>query len=318
MTYRRLGRAGLRVSALGLGCNTFGRFTDAETSARIVHTALDLGVNFFDTADVYAQGISEEYLGRALAGRRDRALIATKVHGVMGEGPNDRGASRAHIMDGVRASLRRLGTDYIDLLQIHNWDPDVPLEETLAALDDLVRRGDVRYIGCSNYAAWQLVWALWVADRGGWTPFVSIQPEYSLLAREVEAEILPACVAHGIGVIPYFPLAAGMLTGKYRQDEPPPPGTRADVNERLRRRFLTPRNFLIVRRLDEWARQRGHTVAELAIAWLLARPAVATVITGTTRPEQVQANVKAAEWTLSPAEADEVAALAPPAPAGDA
>ncbi len=311
MQYRRLGRAGVKVSVLGLGCNTFGRFADAEQTARIVHAALDLGVNFFDTADVYSRGVSEEYLGRALAGRRGAAVVATKVHGEMGEGPNDRGSSRAHITDGVHASLRRLNVAHIDLLQLHGWDAETPIEESLRALDDLVRQGKVRYIGCSNFTAWQLVWSLWTSDARGLAPFVSVQPEYSLLARGAEAELLPACVAFGIGVIPYFPLAGGMLTGKYREGEPAPTGTRGHQSERFEQRFMTARNFAIVRRLEAWAKERGHTVGELAIAWLLARPAVSTVITGTTRPEQVAANVRAAEWGLSPEEADEVAALAP-------
>jgi aryl-alcohol dehydrogenase-like predicted oxidoreductase len=311
MIYRRLGRSGLTVSVLGLGCNTFGRGVDAAGAAALVHVALERGITFFDTADVYGEQRSEEYLGRALAGRRDRAVVATKVAAAIGPGPNDRGASRAHIMDGVHASLRRLGTDYVDLLQIHFWDPHTPLEETLRALDDLVRQGKVRYVGCSNFTAWQLAWALWIADRRGFAPFVSVQPEYSLLARRVEEELLPACLEFGIGVIPYFPLAAGVLTGKYREGEPAPPGTRGYRSERFAQRFATPRNLAIVRRLEAWARDRGRTVGELAIAWLLARPGVATVITGTTKVEQVEANVRAAEWVLAPDEVEEVAALAP-------
>ncbi len=312
MRYRRLGNSGLKVSVVGLGGNTFGRTVDAEGATRIVHTALDLGVNFFDTADIYSRGVSEEFYGRALAGRRGQAILATKVHGAMGEGPNDRGSSRAHIMDGVHASLRRLNMDHIDLLQLHGWDDQAPIEETLGALNDLVHRGKVRYIGCSNFAAWQLAWSLWTCDRRNWAPFVSVQPEYSLLAREVEDELLPACQAFGIGVIPYFPLAAGVLTGKYREGEPAPAGTRGHQSERFQQRFATPRSLAIVRRLEAWAKDHGHAVGELAIAWLAARPAVSTVITGVTKPEQVQANVRAADWELTPAEAEEVAALAPP------
>jgi aryl-alcohol dehydrogenase-like predicted oxidoreductase len=311
MQYRRLGHSGLKVSLVGLGCNNFGRaVTDPQQSARIVHRALDLGVNFIDTADIYARGVSEEHLGVALAGRRDAAILATKVGMTMGEGPNERGSSRAHIMSGVEASLRRLRMDYIDLYQIHRWDPETPVEETMGALDDLVRQGKVRYIGCSNYAAWQMVWSLWVSARRSWAPFVSVQPEYSLLYRGVEAELLPACQAFGIGVIPFFPLAGGLLTGKYREGEPAPPGTRGAHADRFGR-FTTPRNFAIVRRLEAWVKERGHSLTELAIAWLAARPAVATVITGATKPEQVEANVKAIEWTLTPAEVEEVATLAP-------
>jgi len=312
MRYRRLGNSGLRVSVVGLGTSPFGRFADAAESARIVHTALDLGVNFFDTADIYGRrGGSEDLLGRALADRRTQAIVATKVHGPMGDGPNDRGSSRAHILDGVHASLRRLKMDHIDLLQLHDWDNDVPIEETLGALNDLVRWGKVRYVGCSNFAAWQLVWSLWTSERRAWASFVSVQPEYSLLSRGVEEELLPACQALGLGVIPYFPLAGGVLTGKYREGEPAPQGTRGHQSAVFEKHFATPRNLAIVRRLDEWAKGRGHTVAELAVAWLLAAPVVSTVIAGTTKPDQVQANVRAAEWELTPAEAEEAAALAP-------
>jgi aryl-alcohol dehydrogenase-like predicted oxidoreductase len=311
MRYRRLGHSGLKVSVVGLGGNTFGRSVDAQQTVSVVHTALDLGVNFFDTAELYSDGTSEEYLGRALVGRRDRALIATKTGWTSSEKPNESGASRAHILPGVHASLKRLNTDYIDVLQVHRWDPETPLEETLDVLNDLVRAGKVRYIGCSNFAAWRLVWSLWISDRRGWASFVSVQPEYNLLTREVETELLPACQGLGIGVIPFFPLGGGLLTGKYREDEPPPPGTRFAQLERFRNRFATPRNFAIVRELELWARARGHAIGELAIAWLLARPAVSAVITGVTKPEQVHANVRAADWELTPAEAEEVAALTP-------
>ncbi|MGH2373743.1 MAG: aldo/keto reductase [bacterium] len=310
MRYRGLGSSGLKVSVVGLGGNTFGRTVDADQAARIVHAALDLGVNFFDTADIYTRGVSEEFYGRALAGHRNRAILATKVHGTMGDGPNDRGSSRAHIMDGVHASLKRLNMDHIDLLQLHSWDDEAPIEESLGALSDLVHQGKVRYIGCSNFAAWQLVWSLWISDRRNWASFVSVQPEYSLVVRDAEDELLPACQAFGIGVVPFFPLAGGVLTGKYREGEPAPPGTRGYQSERFQQRFATPLNLAIVRRLETWAQAHGHTVGELAIAWLLARPAVSTVITGVTKPEQVQANARAAEWELTQAEAEEVAALA--------
>jgi aryl-alcohol dehydrogenase-like predicted oxidoreductase len=298
MQYRRLGASGLKVSVLGLGGNTFGRYADAAQTARIIHRAIDLGVNLVDTADSYTNGVSEEHVGAALEGRRSDMLIATKVCSAVGPGPNDRGVSRKHIMDGIEASLRRLRTDYVDLYQVHMWDPESPLEETLRALDDLVRAGKVRYLGCSNFTGWQTVRSLWVADRHGVTPFVSNQPQYSLLERDAERELIPACLAHGVGLIPYSPLAGGLLTGKYREDEPPPPGTRAADNERLRQRF-TPRAFAVVRRLSEWAEARGHTVGELAVAWLAAQPVVATIIAGARHPEQVEANARAAEWTLT-------------------
>jgi aryl-alcohol dehydrogenase-like predicted oxidoreductase len=313
MKFRRLGTTGVKVSVFGLGGNTFGRSVDAEGTERIIHAALDVGINFFDTADYYGNHQSEEFIGRALAGRRQHAIVATKVGWTAGPGPNDDGATRAHIMDAVHTSLRRFRSEYVDLLQIHRWDPNTPIDETLRALDDLVRQGKIRYIGCSNFSAWQLTRALWTSDRHGWTPFVSVQPEYSLLVRGIEDELVPACQAFGIGIIPYFPLAGGTLTGKYKEGEPPPAGTRGQMLAQFMHRFLIPRNFEIVRRLEAWADARGHTVAELAIAWLLTRPMVSTVITGINKPEHLSTNVKAVDWELTAAEAEEVAALAPPA-----
>jgi aryl-alcohol dehydrogenase-like predicted oxidoreductase len=296
---------------VGLGCNNFGRkITDAQVSARIVHRALDLGVTFFDTADSYGRGISEEHIGGALGERRADVVVATKVAAPMGSGPNQTGMSRQHVMDGVHDSLRRLRMDHVDLLQIHRWDSETPVDETMRALDDLVRDGKVRYVGSSNFKAWQLVWSLWVSDRRGWVSMVSEQSQYSLLNRGLERELMPACQAFGVGIIPYFPLAEGMLTGKYREGEALPPDSRLQWAERSRH-FATPRNFAIVRKLEAWARDHGHTLTELAVAWLLARPMVSSVITGATKPEQIEANVKAAEWDLTPAEVDEVAQLAP-------
>lgn len=311
MRYRRLGHSGLKVSVLGLGGNTFGRSTEKAQTARVVHTALDLGINFFDTAEVYNRGASEEYLGQALSGRRDQAIVATKVGWEIGEGAHERGVSRARLMAGVQGNLRRLNMDHVDLLQIHKWDPETPLEETLGALNDLVQQGKVRYIGCSNFASWQLVWSLWISDRRNWASCIAVQPEYNILARQAEAELLPTCQAFGIGVIPYFPLAGGVLTGKYPEDQPAPPGTRGYQNERFEQQFKTPRNLAIVRRLEEWAKAHDHSVSELAVAWLLARPAVSTVITGVTKPEQVEANARAADWEMTQPEIEEVTAMAP-------
>lgn len=298
MDYRQLGRSGLRVSVIGLGGNTFGRYADADRTREIVSRAIEVGVNFIDTANIYNAGASEELLGKAIAGRRDDVLIATKVGMQMGERPNEHGASRKHVIESCHASLRRLNIETIDLLQIHAFDPTTPQEETLGALDDLVRAGKVRYIGCSNYDAWRLTQALWVSDRDRFSHFVSVQPEYNLLEREVERELIPACQEFGVGVIPYFPLAAGVLTGKYKPGEPPSEGTRGYNNPRFASR-LQPETLEAVQRLDAWARERDHTVGELALAWLAARPAVATVIAGTTRPEQVEANARAADWRLS-------------------
>ena len=305
MEYRQLGASGLRVSVIGLGGNTFGRYVDEAGTSAIVTAALEAGINFFDTADIYSQGVSEEYLGRAIRGRRDDVLIATKVGMRAGERPNDTGASRKHVVESCERSLRRLGIEAIDLYQIHRFDPTTPQEETLAALDDLVRAGKVRYIGCSQYAAWQLTHGLWVSDRRHLAHFVSIQPEYNLLARDIERELVPCCLEFGVGVIPFFPLAAGVLTGKYKPGQPPPPETRGSQSPgfeaRLKREALET-----VQRLDAWARAHGHSAAELALAWLAAQPAVSTIIAGARRPEQVTANAKAAEWKLTPEELAEI------------
>lgn len=305
MDYRRLGRSGMRVSVIGLGGNTFGRYADERQTANIIGAALDAGINFFDTADIYNGGASEQFIGAALRGQRERALVATKVGMRMGPGPNETGSSRKHIFDSVHASLRRLDTDYIDLLQIHAFDPETPLEETLDALNDLVRAGAIRYIGCSNYNAWRLTQALWISDHHNWASFVSTQPEYNLLSREIERDLIPACQTFGVGVIPYYPLAAGVLTGKYKPDQPAPENTRGYNNpnfaQRLRRAALET-----TQRLDEWAHERDHTVAELAIAWLIAQPTVATVITGTRAPEQIVANAQASAWRLT---ADDLATI---------
>ena len=298
MEYRQLGRSGLRVSVIGLGGNTFGRYADAARTAAIIDRALDVGINFVDTADIYNAGVSEEFVGKAIQGKRDKTLIATKVGMQMGDGPNERGSSRKHIIEGCHASLRRLNIDSIDLYQIHEFDANTPLEETLNALDDLVRAGKVRYIGCSNYDAWRVTQSLWISELRRLNAFVSVQPEYNLLEREVERELIPACQEFGLGVIPYFPLAAGVLTGKYKPGEPAPEGTRGHNNPRFEPR-LQRDTLERVQRLDAWARERNHTVGELALAWLASRPAVATVIAGTTRPEQVEANARAGEWKLS-------------------
>lgn len=298
MDYRRLGASGLRVSVIGLGGNTFGRYVDERATAEVVSVALDLGVNFFDTADIYNAGVSEEFLGKALRGHRERALIATKVGMRAGSGPNESGSSRKHIFDSVHNSLDRLDVDYIDLLQIHRFDPDTPLEETLDALNDLVRAGDARYIGCSNYDAWRLTQALWVSDKRQWASFISVQPQYNLLSREIERDLIPACLEFGVGVIPFFPLAAGVLTGKYQPDQPAPEHTRGHNNPNFAARLNRP-DLETAQRLDAWARERGHTVGELALAWLAAQPAVATVIAGVRSVEQVAANVRAGEWKLT-------------------
>ena len=305
MQYRRLGESGLRVSEIGLGTNQFGGKVDQQAVKEILAAAIDLGINLIDTADTYQNGRSEQFIGQAIAGKRDQVLIATKVQHRVGEGPNEYGASRYHILSGVEASLRRLQSDYIDLYQIHSYDPEVPLEETLRALDDLVRAGKVRYIGASNFAAWQLTWANALAGMNAWTPFISIQPHYNMFERGIEQELIPACEFLGIGVLPYFPLAGGFLTGKYQQGKPAPAGSRGEHSQYVQD-YMTPENFRILDGLQDFASQHDHTLVELAHAWLLAQPMVSSVISGATRVEQVQQNAASANWKLSLQELDQV------------
>jgi aryl-alcohol dehydrogenase-like predicted oxidoreductase len=299
MEYRQLGRSGVKVSAVGIGCNQFGNTVDREGTRAIVQRALELGVNFFDTADTYGQrGLSEEYLGEALAGQWQRVVVATKVRSRMGDGPNDESASRYHIMTGVENSLRRLKTDHIDLYQIHSWDEHTPLEETMRALDDLVRAGKVRYLGVSNFAAWQVARANHLGELHGWAPVVSVQPQYNLLERGIERELQPYCRWAGVGILPYSPLAGGFLTGKYQRGTPPPAGTRGARSQAVQR-YLTDRYFDLLDKLRPLAEAHDHTLGDLAIAWLRAQPMVASVIAGVTKPEQIEANARAADWTLT-------------------
>ena len=315
MNYRRLGRSGLEVSAIGLGADNFGpRDTfpyhmDYESSARVIYSAIEAGINIIDTANIYGDGVSEEHIGRALEGSRHEMVLATKVTVPVAEGPNRGGSSRKHIMEEVEGSLRRLRTDYVDLYQMHDPDPDTPIEESLRALDDLVRDGKVRYIGCSNYSAWRTCEALWTSRTLGLESFVSSQPHYSMLDREVEEELLAFCGRYGVGILPYFPLADGFLTGKYRRGQPPPPGSRLDMEETD---WLTDANFDILEGLERFAEERGRTVLELAFAWLLSRPEVSSVIAGATRPEQVEANARAHDWDLSDDELAEIDTLLDP------
>ena len=308
MDYVNLGRTGLEVSRICLGCLTFGGQADEEESRRIVDTAWDAGINFFDTANVYTETLSETYLGNALKGRRDRAVIATKVRGRMGSGVNDVGLSRKHIMDAVDASLMRLQTDYIDLYQVHSWDADTPLEETLRALDDLVRLGKVRYIGCSNFAGWHLTKSLWISDLKGLARFQTAQPRYNLLFRGIEEELLPVCLSQDVGVIPYNPIAAGLLTGKHKRGQPPVPGTRFDLREVYRDIYWYERNFEAVEKLEAIAGKYGHTLLELALSWVLVNPAITSAIVGASSAEQLQQSISAAEVTLEP---EEIAACDP-------
>jgi aryl-alcohol dehydrogenase-like predicted oxidoreductase len=307
MQIRNLGGSGLRVSAVGLGCNNFGQRTDLEASRKVIHKAIDLGITLFDTADVYAGlGGSETVLGQVLGDRRKDIVLATKYSKPMSTDGTRQGASRRYIISAVEASLTRLKTDYIDLYQQHDYDPLTPIEETLRALDDLIRQGKVRYIGNSNFPAWRTAEAELTARHINVSPFVSCQDEYSLVVRGIEQDVLPAAQQYNLGLLPFFPLASGLLTGKYKRGEAAPDDTRFDKIPRLRDRYVTPRNEDIVEKLQAFAQTRGHTMLELAFSWLASRPQVASVIAGATRVEQVEQNVKAIDWTLSAEEIAEI------------
>lgn len=301
MEQRRLGKSGLFVSEVGIGCNNFGGRIDAAGTREVVDAALEQGINFFDTADVYGDRRSETLLGQALGGRRPSVVIATKFAMPTGPGLQDKGGSRHYVRRAVEASLQRLDTDYIDLYQMHAPDPATPIEETLSVLDDLVREGKVRYIGHSNFAGWQIADADWTARRAGYTPFVTAQNNYSLLEQNVRHEVLPACRHFGLGVLPYFPLASGLLTGKYRQGDAPPEGTRLARVQALAQRALTDANFARVNALAGFARDHGRSLLELAFCWLLSQSEVVSVIAGATSAAQVADNARAAtDWRLDP------------------
>jgi aryl-alcohol dehydrogenase-like predicted oxidoreductase len=315
MQQRPLGNSGLRVSLVGLGCNNFGRRIDAQASRKVVHRALDLGITLFDTADVYRSPIggSEEFLGQALGPRRKDIVLATKVGMPMDAAGHQRGASRGYLLHAVEASLRRLNTDWIDLCQIHQPDPLTPIEETLRALDDLQRQGKVRAIGCSNLKAWQVVEARWTSRTLGLAQFVSCQDEYSLLSREPERELIPMLQAHGMGLLPYYPLASGLLSGKYRRNTPMPADARLTLHgARYGDRFINDTNWSTVERLQAFCAQRDRTLLELVFAWLAAQPCVGSIIAGATRPDQIEQNVQTVQWALSADDLHEVDALTKP------
>lgn len=310
MEYRNLGTTGLKVSLVGIGCNNFGRRCDAITTKAVVEAALDNGINFFDTADIYGSGQSESFLGEAIKGMdRSKIIIATKFANPMGEGDMMRGASRRYIMNAVDASLTRLGTDYIDLYQQHVPDATTPIEETLRTLDDLVRAGKVRYLGNSNFSGWQIADADWTAKHFGLNRFATAQNLYSLLDRRLEKDVVPACQHYGLGILPYFPLASGMLTGKYQRGNQPPQGTRLAMWGDRAKAAMSDANFDVVERLDQFARDRGHTILELAMSWLGTMPHISSVIAGATSEAQVAQNAQAANWRLSDDEMAEVATL---------
>jgi aryl-alcohol dehydrogenase-like predicted oxidoreductase len=310
MEFRRLGNSGLKVSEIGVGCNNFGVRIDQAQSTLVVNSALDLGINLFDVADVYGHGASETQLGVAMGKRRHEMVLASKFAIPLAEKPVQRGGSRQYIMEAVEASLRRLKTDYLDVYQMHRPDPDTPIEETLRALDDLVRAGKVRYLGNSNFLGWQIADADWTAREGRLTRFVSAQNNYSLFERAIEKEVLPACERFGLGMLPYYPLAGGLLSGKYKRGAAAPENTRLHAWGARGEAMLTDRNFDIVQKLSGYAEARGHNVLQLAFAWLLGHKVVSSVIAGASNPDQVKSNVEAASWRLTPQDVEEVSALA--------
>jgi 1-deoxyxylulose-5-phosphate synthase len=322
MDYRSLGGTGVRVSAVALGTGgQWGGRVDQAAARRIVAAALDSGINYIDTADIYGtwyegrRSLAEEFLGVALEGLRERIVLGTKGCQATGDGPNDWGASRFHLINALEASLRRLRTDHVDLYQVHRFDETTPMEETMRALEDMVTSGKVRYIGASNYQAWQICRCNDIAERYGWARFVSTQAHYNLLERQAEEELLPFCRAMNVGLFPYFVLANGLLAGRYGPDAPPPADSRAAAFERTRRylsRYATPENYIRIDRLTAFAQARGHTLADLAIAWVLAEPAVIAVLTGASSEEQIAANARAASWKLSEEELAEIREILEP------
>jgi aryl-alcohol dehydrogenase-like predicted oxidoreductase len=315
MEYRQLGRSGLKVPALSLGTGTFGGGTeffkawgtlDVAGATRLVDIALDAGANLFDSADVYSRGLAEEILGKAVAGRRDKVLISTKNSFRMGPGPNDIGSSRHRLISACEASLRRLGTDYIDLYQMHGFDAVTPIDETVRALDDLVRAGKVRYVGCSNFSGWHLMKALATADRYGWTRYVAHQAYYSLVGRDYEWELMPLGLAEGVGAVVWSPLGWGRLTGKLRRDRPTPEVSRLPGTINSAPPVSDEHLFAVVDALDRVAQETGRTIPQVAINWLLQRPTVSTVILGARDEAQLLDNLGAVGWQLT---TDQIAAL---------
>ncbi|KPH79779.1 aldo/keto reductase [Bosea vaviloviae] len=310
MQFRNLGRSGLRVSLVGLGCNNFGGRIDDAAAAKVVDAAIEHGITLFDTADIYGnRGGSETVLGTLLGARRKDIVLATKFGMDMNDAGTMKGGSRRYIMNAVEASLRRLRTDWIDLYQMHRFDPLTPVEETLRTLEDLISQGKVRYIGCSNFAPWQIADAAWSARDLGVTGFASAQDEYSLLKRGAESDLIPAATHYGMGLLPYFPLANGLLTGKYKRNAPMPEGARMTREAPRAAEVLTEANWEKTEKLTAFCEARAKTLVGLAFSWLAAQPIISSVIAGATRPEQIAANVKAAEWALTAEELAEIDAI---------
>ena len=307
MEYRNLGRSGLQVSAVGLGCNNLGRQVDQAGTIEIVNKCIETGITFFDTADVYGgyRGASEECLGRALKPHRRNVVLATKGSGRMGDGPYWSGNSRRYLMDALEASLRRLDTDYVDLYELHFPDPGTPIDETLRALEDMVSSGKVRYVGCCNFSTSQICEAALASERNHTISFISAQNRYNMLERQIREELLPTCERLGMGMLPYYPLSSGLLTGKYRRDKTPE-GTRLTSGIHFYAGVLESADYDLLERLESFAQERGHSLLELAIGWLASQPAIGSVITGATRVEQIEQNALAGDWRLT---ADEMQAV---------
>ncbi|MGE0719308.1 MAG: aldo/keto reductase [Alphaproteobacteria bacterium] len=310
MEIRNLGTSGLLVSTVGLGCNNFGGRIDLEASRKVVHKAIDLGITLFDTADIYGnRGGSETCLGAILGDRRKDIVLASKFGMAMDDVGVKRGGARRYIMAAVEDSLKRLKTDWLDLYQLHEKDAKTPIEETLRALDDLVRQGKVRYIGCSNLPAWEVAEAEWTSRKGNLERFVSCQDEYSLVVRGIERDIIPMAQRYGLGILPYFPLASGLLTGKYKRNAEMPAGARLTTTQRLADRYITDANWAIVEKLADFCAKRGKTMLELSFSWLARQPQVSSVIAGATKPEQLEQNIKAAAWDLTAEDMAEIDAI---------
>ena len=324
MNYRNLGNSGILVSEIGLGTNNFGRKLNYKESEIIIKSTLDHGINLLDTSDMYSNGLSEEYIGKATKENRDQYIIAskggmnpmpsptdTKVAQRVNEGPNKSGLSSVHIKRSVDESLKRLQTDYIDLYQTHIFDPFTRQEETLKALDDLVTQGKIRYIGCSNYMAFELVEGIHISRKYGWAEFATIQPEFSMFEREPESELIHACDKYNVGILPYFPLASGFLTGKYKRDLIPEDGRLAGGNTAWSEKWLNDENFEIIENLELWANNKGSTMVQLAFAWLLSKRSVSSVIAGATKVEQVKSNSEASGVELSNNDLEEIDKILP-------
>ncbi len=324
MNYRNLGNSGILVSEIGLGTNNFGRKLNYKESEVIIKSSLDHGINLLDTADMYSNGLSEEYIGKATKENRDQYIIAskggmnpmpsptdTKVAQRINEGPNKSGLSSVHIKRSVDESLKRLQTDYIDLYQTHIFDPYTRQEETLKALDDLVTQGKIRYIGCSNYMAFELVEGIYISRKYGWAEFATIQPEFSMFEREPESELIHACDKYNVGILPYFPLASGFLTGKYKRNLIPEDGRLAGGNTAWSEKWLNDENFEIIENLELWSNKKGITMVQLAFAWLLSKRSVSSVIAGATKVEQVKSNSEASGVELTKNDLEEIDKILP-------